>query len=181
MKLFGDIGVAGLKYGPIARTCKLLPSILLDIQQQLAVFTTANILGTTPVGSQLNTVLVNYYQTGQDYMGFHSDIELALGSEPLIVSLSLGATRKFIFQNKMDPTSTHELELLDGSVLIMFGYHIQQNWKHSVPKMPKCTIPQWNLSFRFHLTEYQITQLKQYKFNSRDCTMIHELCKKFNY
>lgn len=42
-----------------------------------------------------NSVLCNLYRDGSDSMGFHADAERELGPEPVIASLSLGATRRF--------------------------------------------------------------------------------------
>jgi len=47
-------------------------------------------------GCRFNSVLANAYRDGRDSMGWHSDDEKELGHEPLIASLSLGATRRFL-------------------------------------------------------------------------------------
>ena len=44
-------------------------------------------------GSPFNSVLVNLYRDGSDGVGWHADDEAANGREPVIASLSLGATR----------------------------------------------------------------------------------------
>jgi len=46
-------------------------------------------------GDDFNSVLCNLYRDGRDSMGWHSDDEPELGSEPHIASLSFGAPRRF--------------------------------------------------------------------------------------
>lgn len=74
---------------------------------------------------EFNTCLLNYYPTGADGMGYHADDEKELGYQPIIASLSLGATRKFVFKHK---TITHkdkpvkiELYLESGQLIFMHG------------------------------------------------------------
>jgi alkylated DNA repair dioxygenase AlkB len=43
---------------------------------------------------RFNSVLLNRYRGGGDYMGWHSDDEPELGPAPVIASLSLGAARR---------------------------------------------------------------------------------------
>ena len=77
---------------------------------------------------QLNSVLINLYRDGNDSNGWHADDEPELGRNPIIASLSLGATRRFDLRH----TSTKEklsLELEPGSLLIMGG-ELQHYWKH---------------------------------------------------
>ena len=40
-------------------------------------------------GLKLNSVLANLYRDGQDSMGWHADDEMELGSDPIIVSVSV--------------------------------------------------------------------------------------------
>ena len=42
-----------------------------------------------------NHVLANRYRDGADSMGFHADDEPEFGPDPLIATLSLGASRRF--------------------------------------------------------------------------------------
>jgi alkylated DNA repair dioxygenase AlkB len=45
-----------------------------------------------------NGVLLNLYRNGLDSMGWHRDNEMELGKEPVIASVSLGATRRFLLR-----------------------------------------------------------------------------------
>lgn len=93
-----------------------------------------------------NSVLVNLYRNGQDKNGWHSDNEPELGSEPVIASLSLGASRRFKFRHR-ETKDAVEKELVNGSLVIMRGLS-QKNWEHEVPRQAKVTEPRINLTFR---------------------------------
>lgn len=99
-------------------------------------------------GSHFNSVLLNYYRNGRDSMGWHSDDEPELGSNPVIASLSLGDTRRFLLRHRFDKTIPQQALLLNnGSVLIMAG-KLQHNWQHSVPKTARTVQGRINLTFR---------------------------------
>ena len=51
-------------------------------------------------GVKFNHVVANLYRDGRDRVGFHADDEPELGYEPVIASVSLGATRRFVFKYK---------------------------------------------------------------------------------
>lgn len=98
-------------------------------------------------GDTFNSVLGNFYRDGCDSMGWHADDEPELGREPVIASLSLGATRRVRFRHKSSG-ATVTAELPSGSLLIMRGA-LQQCWKHCIPKTAKPVGPRINLTFRF--------------------------------
>ncbi len=93
-----------------------------------------------------NSVLINLYRDGRDSMGWHSDDEPALGPEPEIASLSLGAARRFHLKHR---TSAERvvLDLAPGSCLLMRG-RCQACWRHQLPKTRKKVGPRINLTFR---------------------------------
>ncbi|WP_217474957.1 alpha-ketoglutarate-dependent dioxygenase AlkB family protein [Stutzerimonas stutzeri] len=99
------------------------------------------------VGAQLNGVLLNLYRDGQDAMGWHSDDEPELGREPLVVSLNLGATRRFDFRRKGSSRIEYSLALENGSLLVMRG-PTQHYWQHQIARTRKVTEPRLNLTFR---------------------------------
>ncbi|KGF82327.1 DNA repair protein [Massilia sp. JS1662] len=98
-------------------------------------------------GRRYNSVLLNYYRDGADSMGMHSDDEPELGPQPVIASLSYGATRTFILRHKRSKR-TVKLDLTDGSLLLMAG-ELQANWYHGVNKTAKVVGPRLNLTFRY--------------------------------
>ncbi|HEX7382375.1 MAG TPA: alpha-ketoglutarate-dependent dioxygenase AlkB [Nevskiaceae bacterium] len=99
-------------------------------------------------GRRFNAVLLNLYRNGRDAVGWHSDNEPELGPEPVIASLSLGATRCFEFREKSNRTGSRQLfRLMSGSVLIMAGT-TQRFWQHRLRREPAVEGVRVNLSFR---------------------------------
>jgi len=93
-----------------------------------------------------NTVLLNLYRSGRDSISWHSDAEKELGENPIIASVSFGATRKFQLRHK-ETKEKIEFELSHGSLLIMKG-ELQHFWQHQVPKTKKEVGQRINLTFR---------------------------------
>jgi alkylated DNA repair dioxygenase AlkB len=94
-----------------------------------------------------NSVLANLYRDGHDSMGWHSDDEPELGTQPVIASLSLGATRRFVLKHRNDPSRKVALDLPHGSLLLMRGA-TQANYRHALPRTAKPVGPRVNLTFR---------------------------------
>lgn len=97
-------------------------------------------------GHTFNSVLGNLYRNGQDHMGWHSDDEPELGSNPVIASLSLGQTRRFLLRHKRSGEK-FELPLADGCLLIMAG-STQHHWLHQIAKTQRPCTARINLTFR---------------------------------
>jgi alkylated DNA repair dioxygenase AlkB len=93
-----------------------------------------------------NSVLLNLYHNGEEGMAWHSDDEKTLQNNGVIVSLSLGAERKFSFNHK-NTGETVSLVLGNGSLLVMKG-STQKNWLHRLPPTKKIDQPRVNLTFR---------------------------------
>jgi len=98
-------------------------------------------------GHGFNSVLLNLYRDGADGMSWHSDDEPELGPEPLIASLSLGATRRFLLRRRDAPRTRLGIDLADGSLLLM-APPLQRHWLHSVPKTRRATGARINLTWR---------------------------------
>ncbi len=91
--------------------------------------------------------LLNLYRDGQDSNGWHSDDEKELGTNPVIASVSLGASRFFKLRYKDDHTLNHKINLESGSLLLMKG-STQHTWQHQIAKTAKKVGPRINLTFR---------------------------------
>lgn len=98
-------------------------------------------------GAKFNSLLLNRYRNGQDSVGWHSDDERELGANPIIASLSLGATRVFRLQHKKQAEVKLNLELKQGTLLMMSG-ELQHYWRHQAPKTSKPVGERINLTFR---------------------------------
>ncbi|PBJ83606.1 alpha-ketoglutarate-dependent dioxygenase AlkB [Lysobacteraceae bacterium NML93-0399] len=102
-------------------------------------------------GVDFNSVLANLYRDGRDAMGWHSDDEPELGPQPVIASLSLGATRRFVLKARQpDADGQRErrvIELPQGSLLLMRG-DTQARFRHALPRTARPVGPRINLTFR---------------------------------
>jgi len=95
-----------------------------------------------------NGALLNYYRDGNDSMSWHSDDEKSLGRNPVIASVSFGATRVFKLRHRHDRSiKSMSLPLTTGSLLIMRG-ETQHHWQHQLPKTRKETGERINITFR---------------------------------
>ena len=138
-RLIAWYGDAGKSYRYSGLTVHPLPwtPVLLDMKARVEA--AANVT--------FNTVLLNLYRDGQDSVGWHSDDEPELGTNPVIASVSLGAARTFQFKHKQNPDLKQSVELTHGSLLLMRGT-TQHYWKHQIPKTKKPLGARINLTFR---------------------------------
>lgn len=132
----GDAGTAytysGTRFEP-----RPWPSPLLEVRRRLS----------RELDCGFNSALANRYRDGRDYMGWHSDNEAALGQRPVIASLSLGATRRFVLKHRHDASRKREILLPHGSLLVMRG-DTQQNYRHALPRTASTVGERINLTFR---------------------------------
>jgi alkylated DNA repair dioxygenase AlkB len=98
-------------------------------------------------GMRFNSVLANLYRDGRDSMGWHSDDEAELGAEPVIASLSFGATRCFRLRSRATRAAALSLDLAHGSLLVMAGA-TQRLYQHALPRRARVTRARINLTFR---------------------------------
>jgi alkylated DNA repair dioxygenase AlkB len=98
------------------------------------------------IDTNFNSCLLNYYPSGDDGMGYHADDERELGEQPIIASLSLGTTRKFVFKHKKTQDKV-ELYLESGQLIVMHG-DTQSFWKHSITKTKTVATGRISLTFR---------------------------------
>ncbi|XP_076930144.1 DNA oxidative demethylase ALKBH2 [Bidens hawaiensis] len=109
-------------------------------------------------GSHFNSILLNRYTVGNDYVGWHSDNETLYGPTPEIACISFGCERDFFLKKKTQGEvgskrgrttneEKHCFKLKHGSLLVMRGY-TQRDWLHSVPKRAKAESTRISLTFR---------------------------------
>jgi alkylated DNA repair dioxygenase AlkB len=96
---------------------------------------------------RFNHVLANRYRDEQDSMGFHADDEPELGPEPVVATVSFGATRRFVLLPRRKGGQKLTYELGSGSLLVMRG-PCQARYRHGVPKEPTVTGERLSLTFR---------------------------------
>ena len=101
--------------------------------------------------SYYNSVLMNFYRTGNDSMGWHSDDENIYNPNAPIASLSLGGSRWMKFKKKTKKglgKKTLKLRLKTGDLILMKP-PTQEMLKHSIPKSSEMLIELPNCTFRF--------------------------------
>lgn len=99
-------------------------------------------------GTHFNHVLLNRYRDGRDNMGLHADNEPELGPDPVVATLSLGATRRLTLVPRRPADGQRSaLELPSGSLLIMCGA-CQRRFRHGIPREPRVTDERISLTFR---------------------------------
>lgn len=100
----------------------------------------------TLASEAFNSVLLNLYRDGRDSVSWHADNEPGLGRNPVIASLSLGASRRFQLRHRQSGERV-ALELSHGSCLVMAGA-TQHHWLHQIPKTARPVGARINLTFR---------------------------------
>lgn len=146
---FADPGVR-YKYSGLNRGAALWPRVLDNIRRRL----------NRQLDAAFNSVLVNYYRDGNDCMGLHSDNERELGENPLVATVSLGATRRFVLRRKpagsrdrveerlaKNRCATWRADLAGGSLLVMAGA-CQARWRHEIPRTARTAGARISLTFR---------------------------------
>lgn len=98
-------------------------------------------------GCSFNSVLLNRYRDGGDGMGWHADDEPELGRNPVIASVSFGATRRFKLRHRKRRDSVTTIALPHGSLLVMAG-RTQHVYVHAVPKTKVASGERINLTYR---------------------------------
>ena len=96
---------------------------------------------------KFNYCLLNQYEDGRNSIGFHADDEAMLDPRAPIVTLSLGATRKFVVKHVHYQKISFSLPLKSGSLLCM-DPKTNEHYVHSVPKDTKVQEPRISLTFR---------------------------------
>jgi alkylated DNA repair dioxygenase AlkB len=99
-------------------------------------------------GTAFNHMLANRYRDGNDSMGLHADDEPELGAEPIVATVSLGATRRLVVKPRHRADGAPlALELAHGGLLIMAG-PCQRHYVHGIPKQAAVTGERVSLTFR---------------------------------
>jgi len=99
-------------------------------------------------GFKFNSVLCNLYRHGHDGVGWHADNERIFGEDPVVASLSFGATRTFKLRHNEDKKTTFSWDLENGDLFVM-GTGTQREWQHTLVKTNMLVAERINLTFRF--------------------------------
>jgi alkylated DNA repair dioxygenase AlkB len=95
---------------------------------------------------QFNICLVNYYATGKDSIGWHSDNE-EKGDIECIASISIGSTRNFTFRKCGKTDIVLNIPLESGCMVVMDD-GCQKHYEHSILQDKSVKEPRLNITFR---------------------------------
>ena len=105
---------------------------------------------------RFNSLLLNYYDNGNNFIAPHKDDINSFGDKPTIALLSIGAPRTFKLEKtlpdclKIDKRNKHmgrDYVLTDNSMLIMAGGS-QTYFRHSVARETHITEPRCSITLR---------------------------------
>ena len=131
------------KYGGREWPCQIMPGWLQQITEQVGAACGLKCLP--------NSCNANMYESGDDIVGWHADDEplfQANKQDALIISLSLGGPRTFVYRLNSKPDHVHKLQLGDGDLCTMEGL-MQKYYKHAVIREHKEVEPRINLTWRW--------------------------------
>ena len=99
-------------------------------------------------GTHLNHAVVLCYRDGDDSIGLHKDKMLDLDPEAPIVTISLGAERRWVLRDDIhNPTHEQQLTLTSGGAFVL-GAQTNERFYHSVPKTPEACSVRISITFR---------------------------------
>lgn len=134
---YGDAGMS-YTYSGLLMQPKPWTPLLLKLKQKVEKKTETS----------FNSVLLNYYRSGDDYVSWHADNERELGENPVIASLSFGCERRFQLRHRVKKDlETITLNLGPGSLVVMSG-SVQKCWLHRIAPTKKMVGERINLTFR---------------------------------
>jgi alkylated DNA repair dioxygenase AlkB len=95
-----------------------------------------------------NHVLINRYRDGTDSLGLHADDEPELGPDPVVATLSLGATRRFVVKPRRAQLGPSRSFAVDHGSLLVMGGTCQRHYVHGVPRQSAPVGERISLTFR---------------------------------
>jgi tRNA G10 N-methylase Trm11/alkylated DNA repair dioxygenase AlkB len=123
-------------------------------------------VGSCPPPPSFNVCLLNFYEDGNQRIGWHSDRE-ELGRTTPICSVSLGTTRQFQIRSKEQWDDQATIYLDAGSLVVMENL-CQQQYLHAVPRETNVTDGRINLTFRCKNDEEDETTAGEELHRQRD-------------
>jgi len=98
-------------------------------------------------GGEFNSILVNWYENGNDYISPHSDDERSIIKDSPIVCFNFGASRKFNLTEKDNKKNKLDL-VLNNNTFILMGGKTQTYFKHEIPIEKNITESRISVTFR---------------------------------
>ena len=98
--------------------------------------------------SNFNSILINKYNNGTEYIGAHSDDEKGIGNGG-VVTISYGAIRKFRIRDKLTRKIVKDVPTTPYSMIHMAG-NFQKEFTHEIPIEKKVKDARISITFRNH-------------------------------
>lgn len=138
VSFFSDTSI-GYKYsGKLAPSKPLTPSLAKILKYINKKF-----------NAEFNGILINRYNTGQDYISAHSDDERNL--DPIgVVAISHGESRIFRIRDKFTKEIITDVFTENNTVLHMGG-NFQKEFTHEIVKEKGIIQPRYSFTFRKHI------------------------------
>ena len=133
---FGPANVAGYTYSRQTAPRQELVPWMVDLIK----------LVNGAVGANFNSILINHYENGEEYISQHSDSEKGLVPGSKVATISIGAERTFIIKRKGGPTVLKQ-KLKSGSIAVMED---QSRYTHGINKEKKIRGERFSVTFREH-------------------------------
>lgn len=138
-RLIAWAGDVGYRYSGQTLEPRPFTPALVDVRERLRRRT----------GIPFNHVLLNRYRDGRDSIGLHADDEPELGPDPVVATVSLGTTRRFVLKSRRKSVpGGGRFDLEHGSLLVMGGTS-QRHYVHGVPRQPEVKDERISLTFRW--------------------------------
>uniref|UniRef100_A0A7S2XJP2 Fe2OG dioxygenase domain-containing protein n=1 Tax=Attheya septentrionalis TaxID=420275 RepID=A0A7S2XJP2_9STRA len=99
------------------------------------------------VEQKMNHCVTNFYRNGDDFIDHHSDKDLDLNQDGVIVSISLGDERIMELRRRAEPKDVTRLLLPHCSMLVL-GPKTNQEFTHSILKREGSKLPRLSLTMR---------------------------------
>lgn len=114
-----------------------------------SILTQVNLL----LGSDFNSILINKYKDGRDYISAHSDDEKTIDQRYGVVSISTGSSRIFRIRDKSTKQIVADIRTRSDVILQMCaklpdGSSFQRKYTHEVPADKAITEARYSLTFR---------------------------------
>jgi putative IMPACT (imprinted ancient) family translation regulator len=103
------------------------------------------------VHQTMNHCVTNYYRDGKDFIAHHSDKDLDLNRDGVIVSLSLGAERTLELKRRAEPRDVIRVPLPHRSMLVL-GPYTNREWTHAILPNVESTGVRLSLTLREVMT-----------------------------
>jgi alkylated DNA repair dioxygenase AlkB len=98
------------------------------------------------LGIRFNNCLLNYYETGNNRMGYHADDTSGLVAGTGVSIVSIGNPRNITYRRRNNPDIRHKFNLKPGSLLYMES-SVQDDWFHAINRQ-KGVGPRISLTWR---------------------------------